>query len=199
LLTLKDAIAAVLPVIGPNGLADLLGNLSVEIPVPVELFVSELRARADAVLAGTAPPTLPAPPVLTVIEETLKMPETTVVTLQRLSWSVDDRRQDCGAYQIVAMPVEKADIALARNLAVLPDSDRYRQMRETAQKVGWPHLIDPDRTYDLDRPEGTAGVYSYSGKKLRDEPPQTFTPFDRGPAKQVYVHGPSEGAITESW
>jgi hypothetical protein len=40
----------------------LLGNLSVEIPVAVELFVSELRARADAVLAGTAPPTLPAPP-----------------------------------------------------------------------------------------------------------------------------------------
>lgn len=38
---------------------------------------------------------------------------------------------------------------LARNLAVLPDFDRYRQMRETAQKVGWPHLIDPDRTYDL--------------------------------------------------
>jgi hypothetical protein len=59
---LQDAIAAALPVVGPSGLGDLAGNLAVEIPTAIELFTAELRARADQVLAGTAPPNLPAPP-----------------------------------------------------------------------------------------------------------------------------------------
>jgi hypothetical protein len=83
----------------------LLGNLSVEIPVAVELFISELRARADQTLAGTAPATLPAPPVLTVVnEEPLKMPTITVFSLERLSWLVDGKRESCGAYQIHGLP-----------------------------------------------------------------------------------------------
>jgi hypothetical protein len=188
---LQGAIAAVLPIVGHNGFPDLLGNLAVEVPAAVEGFVAEIRARADQTIAGTAPPTLPPPPVLTAIEEPPKMPETTVVTLQRLSWSVGGRRRDCGPYQIIALPTEKANIALTRGLALRPDSDRYRQMRAEAQRTGWPHLLDANKTYDLDLPESAEAVYSFgSGKKLRDEPAQTFTPFDRGPARQVFVNRP---------
>jgi hypothetical protein len=188
--SLQDAITAVLPIVGPNGLADLLGNLSVEIPAAVELFISELRARADQTLTGTAPPTLPARPVLLVIEEPLKMPTTTIFSLERLSWLVDGKRESCGPHQIHGLPTEAANIAIARGLAILPDSDRYKQMRAEAERTGWPHLADAQRVYDLDRDPNTATVYSSGGKKAREE--QTFTRIDRGPPRQVFVTRPSE-------
>src|SRR6202040_2199359 len=92
LLTLKEAIGAVLPIIGQNGLPELLGNLSAEIPGAVELFVSELRARAAQTLAGTAPATLPAPPILEVVREEPPPPTIQIFTLERLSW-LDERGQ----------------------------------------------------------------------------------------------------------
>jgi hypothetical protein len=105
LLTLKEAIGTVLPIIGQNGLPELLGNIGAEIPSAVELFVSELRARAAQTLAGTAPATLPAPPVLTIIEETSGMPTISIFTLESLSWLDEhDQRRHCGPFQIVALP-----------------------------------------------------------------------------------------------
>ncbi|MFZ3328218.1 MAG: hypothetical protein WA231_21060 [Methylocella sp.] len=177
---LRVAIGASLPIIGQNGLADLLGNLTTEVPAAVELFVSELRARADQTLAGTAPPTMPAPFVPVIVEETPKMPTTTIFSLERLYW-LDERgqRQNCGPFQIHGLPTEAANIALKRGLAILPDSDRYRQIRELARTVGLPHLIDPMKTYDLDRHPNTTSVFSYGGKKLRDEPGK----FEAMPAK----------------
>jgi hypothetical protein len=177
---LQDAIAAAAPIVGPNGLGDLAGNLAVEIPNAIGLFAAELRARAGATLAGTAPATLPAAPTLMVITEPLAMPEITVFSLQRLSWSVDGRRQDCGAYQTRSLPVEAANIAMARGLAIAPDSDRYKQMREEAKRTGWPHILD-NKTYDLARDQDTEAVYSNSGKFLR---------YDRGPTRQVSVKRP---------
>lgn len=124
LQTFRDAIAAAMPVIGPNGLADLLGNLHVELPAAAELFVSELRARADQTLQGTAPPTLPSAPILTAIEETAAPPTISVFSLESLSWLEHGQRAGCGAFQIVALPVATANIAMTRGLAILPDSDR---------------------------------------------------------------------------
>jgi hypothetical protein len=191
LLALKDAIAAALPVIGPNGLADLLGNLRVEIPPAVELFAAEIRARADQTLAGTAPPTMPAPPALTVIAmEPLEMPETSIFSLERLSW-LDDHgaRRNCGAFEIHGLPTRFANIALERGLAILPDSDRYKAMRVESVRTGWPHQLDT-KTYDLDRDPNMVAVYSSGGKKVREE--QTFTRIDRGPPRQVFVTRPPE-------
>ena len=186
LLTLKEAIGAVLPIIGPNGLADLLSNLSVEIPGAVELFISELRARAAQTLAGTAPATLPAPPVLTIVEESMTMPTISIFTLERLSWlDGRDQRQSCGPFQIVALPDKAAKIALARGLAILPDSDRYKQMRETARKVGLPHQVDPMKVFDLARDPSTTAVYSSGGRKLREEP--VFEVMASRPPRQVEI------------
>jgi hypothetical protein len=119
------------------------------------------------------------------------MPTTTIFSLHRLTWSVDGRRQTCGAHQIHGLPTETANIALERGLALLPDSDRYKTMRREAERTGWPHLSDDMKTYDLDRSPDTTAVYSSAGKFVREEQ-QTFTPFDRGPPKQVFVSGPKE-------
>jgi len=133
LQNLQDAISGALPVIGQHGLADLLGNLRAEIPNAVELFVAELRARADQTLEGRAPATMPAPPVLTVIEETAP-PTISIFSLERLSW-LDERgqRQNCGPFEIHSLPVKAAKIAMERGLAISPDSERYKKMGGGAQ------------------------------------------------------------------
>jgi hypothetical protein len=192
LKNLQDAIAAVLPIVGQNGLPDLLGNLCVEIPAAVELFVAEIRARADQTLQGTAPPTLPAPPVLTVIEEPLLTPTISIFSLERLSW-LDERgqRQNCGPFEIHGLPVAAAKIAMERGLAISPDSERYKKMREEARKTGWPHLVDAQKIYDLSRDPNTTAVFSSGGRKVREEPGK-FEVMDRGPPRQVFVSGPEE-------
>lgn len=64
---LREAFEAASHVLGASGLPQLLQNLSVEIPEVITGFVGEIRARADQTLAGTAPPTVPAPFVPTII------------------------------------------------------------------------------------------------------------------------------------
>ncbi len=185
LLGLKEAVDAVLPIIGPNGFPQLLENLHSEIPNAIALFAAEIRARAVQTLEGRAPATLPAPPVLTVIEEEpLVMPTIQVFALERLSW-LDDKglRPGCGPFQIVNLPVKAAKIALERGLAIALDSDRYKQMRETAKKVGWPHLVDSQKTFDLDRDPNTTEVFSSGGKKVREE--ATFEVMDKGPPRKA--------------
>lgn len=62
-------------------------------------------------------------------------------------------------------------------------------MRETARKVGWPHLIDPQKVYDLDRDPNTAAIYSSDGK-LREEP--TFEIMASRPPRQAeWVKSPT--------
>ena len=104
---LRVAIAAALPIIGENVFAVLLANLRAEIPAAVEFFAAEIRARADQTLAGTAPPTMPAPPVPTVIKEEEPLPEITVFVLDlRVTWPIDagGRRQSLGPFQIGGVP-----------------------------------------------------------------------------------------------
>jgi hypothetical protein len=171
---LRVAIDAILPIVGPNGLPDLLRNLGAEIPSAVELFAAEIRARADAVLQGRAPATLPAPFVPSVVrEEEPPLPEITVFVLQpRVTWPVDahGRRQSLGPFQIGGVPEFWADIALKRGLAILPTDSRYATMRAEAAKTGWPHVPDPMAVRDLDRDPNTVQVFSSGGRKLRDEP-----------------------------
>ena len=185
---LQVAIAAALPVIGQNGLADLLGNLHVEIPAAVELFAAEIRARADQTLAGTAPPTMPAPFVPTIVREEEALPEITVFVLDvRVTWPVDaaGRRQSLGPFQIGGIPEFWAKIALERGLAIPPDSDRYKAMRAEAAKTGWPHLTDERASRDLDRDPNMTAVFSSGGKKLRDEP--VFEVMAPRPPRQVEI------------
>jgi hypothetical protein len=79
---------------------------------------------------------------------------------------------------------------MVRGLAIPPDSDRYKAMREEAKKTGWPHLTDAQKTYDLDRDPNTTAVFSSGGRKVREE--QTFTRIDKGPPRQVFVSGPEK-------
>ena len=194
LQSLHEAYEAAGPVLPLSGLPQLLQNLSVEIPEIVAGDVGALRARADQTLQGTAPPNMPAPPVLTIIGEVEPLAPVTVsiFSLESLSW-IDERgqRQNCGAFQIRDLPVKAAQIALVRGLAIDPTSPRYKAIREQARTVGWPHLSDPTKIFDLDRDPNTATVYSSGGKRLRDEP--TFTQIDRGPSRQAsWVEPPGE-------
>jgi hypothetical protein len=102
--------------------------------------------------------------------------------------STSPRRLGSPSLQPYQPPSRTASPALERGLAILLDSDRYKEMYETARKVGLPHLVDPMKVYDLDRDPGTTSVYSSGGKKVREEQPeQTFTRIDRGPPRQVEI------------
>jgi hypothetical protein len=188
---LRVAIAAALPIIGENVFAVLLANLRAEIPVAVEFFAAEIRARADQTLAGTAPPTMPALPQLTIIKEDEPSPETTLfIPDVRVTWPVDSagRRQSLGPYQIGGIPEFWARVAMERGLAILPDSDRYRQMRAEAARTGWPHVLDQMACRDLDRDPNAVTVHNFNtGRKLRDEPGPFVNYRENEPERQVGI------------
>jgi hypothetical protein len=194
---LVDALAAVHvwlqddaeAVLGVVGMKELTANLHRELPPGIELMAAEIRARADATLAGRAPATLPAPPILEVVREEPPPPTIQVFALERLSW-LDERgqRRDCGPFSYHALPPKAAKIALARGLALEPDSMRVKEI--LSNKHGLPHLVDPMKTYDLDRDPNTVEVFR-GGKKIGEETPQ-FQPYDRGPPRQVFVTRPPE-------
>jgi hypothetical protein len=132
---------------------------------------------------------------LELVPEPLPVPATTIkiFSLGSLQW-LDERgrRQSCGPHGIHALPVAAAKIALKRNLAYTLNDSRYLSMRETAKKVGWPHLADPTTIVDLDRDPNTVEIYSSGGKKLRDEIPfdTKFQNYrENEPARKVWLDG----------
>jgi hypothetical protein len=174
--SLRIAIVAAQHVIGDSGFTILLANLRDEVPAAMKIFVDEIRRRADETLAGTAPATMPAPFVPTIVKEEEALPEITVFVLDtRVTWPVDasGRRANLGPYQIGGVPEFWAKIALERGLAIAPDSPRYKQMRAEATKTGWPHVHDPMAVRDLDRDPDMVSVHNRAtGKKVRDEIPK---------------------------
>jgi hypothetical protein len=163
---LQDDAEAILGVVG---MKELAGNLHRELPPGIELMVAEIRARAEATLAGTAPPALPAPPILEVVREDSPPPTIQIFTLERLSW-LDERgqRQGCNPFSYQALPPKAAKVAVGRGLALEPDNPRLKEI--VSNKHGLPHQVDAMKTYDLDRDPNTASVYSSGGKLLREEP-----------------------------
>jgi hypothetical protein len=191
LLDLKSSVDSCGSILGPpGGLPTLLENMSKEIPTAIALFVGELRARAEATLAGSAPAGLPAPPILEVVRPEPEPPTIQLFTLQSLTW-LDERgqRQRCGPFQILSLPVEVAKRALDRQppLALDPESERARNMRASNKNL--PHVADPTKTYDLDEDPNLPRVVTRQGiRPLAPEP--TFQPYDRGPPKQVFIQRP---------
>jgi hypothetical protein len=61
---------------------------------------------------------------------------------------------------------------------------RVKEMREQAVKTGWPHLLDPMKTYDLDRQAGMTDVFR-DGRKVREEP--VFEIMPSRPPRQVEI------------
>lgn len=102
---LRVAITAAQPVIGDSGFTILLANLRDEVPAAIAIFVSEIRRRADETINEIAPPTMPAPFIPTIVEETPKMPTTTIFTLERLSW-LDERGQRLSSGPSKFMPCQ---------------------------------------------------------------------------------------------
>ena len=149
---LMDALAAVHAwlqddaeaILGVVGMKELAGNLHRELPPGIGLMAAEIRTRAEATLAGTAPPALPAPPVLMVVEEPQATETIEVFANESLCWK-DHRGQPArlDVQHIGQLPVHAAKIALARNLAYKLDDPRYLTMRETSRKVRWPHVAQP--------------------------------------------------------
>jgi len=90
------------------------------------------------------------------------------------------QRRTVSAFHIEALPADRAQIALKRNLAVLPDSAHAQAIIKNPH--GLPHLHDPAKMHDLDRDPNTVSVYQH-GRHVRDEPGPQFQPYDRGPAR----------------
>jgi hypothetical protein len=92
-------------------------------------------------------------------------------------------------FQIVGVPTKWAQVALSRGLAILPDSERYKEMRESARRLGWPDVSM--KNYALDRdPNETMTVNSATHKITHHSaaPPAQFVNFrENEPVKHFSV------------
>jgi hypothetical protein len=173
LADLKEALDGCVPVVGEIGMPGLAGAFPARVAAP--------RARTSATIV--AKPSLPQPFVPQIVEKPKPGPTTSIFALENLTWRTERGQQTVSAFHIEALPTDHAEIALKRGLAILPDSERYKEMQATAKKVGWPHLLDPMKMHDLDRDPKTVSVYR-GGKKIGEEVPgPQFQEFDRGPAR----------------
>jgi hypothetical protein len=113
-------------------------------------------------------------------------PTIQVFALERLSWlDAKGLRQGCGPFSYHALPPKAAKMALARGLALEPDSMRVKDI--LSNKHGLPHPVDSMKTYDLDRDPNTAEVFSGGGRKLREEPGPVFEVMASRPPRQVEI------------
>jgi hypothetical protein len=125
--------------------ATIVGN---EIPAAVAQTSKLLRARGASVLAGTAPPTLPAPPEAYVPPPVAPGPATqTLFTTRAVKFVGVDGRQMCVAQFVDAtLPLKAAKRGLAlRALVPLSDPIRSKNNRGAVGAVGNPaHALDLD-------------------------------------------------------
>jgi hypothetical protein len=194
---LLEAMGTVEHLQGPGArLPALLKSLIEEIPASVSGLIGELRDRAANTLAGSAPPRLPEVPKLEIVTPAAPGPTISVFTLQRLSWRDEQgAKQQCGNYQIIGLPAKVAKIALERRLAIEPDSDRCKEMRESARRFGWPDVLDPMKIYDLDRDPNTKVMIDHRTGRLFDQPPQAAPAIQaglRGEPYKVFVSKPAD-------
>jgi len=109
---LKEALDACVVVVGEIGMPGFIAELVKTLPDGCVVIASEVRARADATRAGSAPAIL-AKTVPTLVPEPPKGPTTHVFCLESLTWK-DERGQPqhADAFHIVALPSDRAAIAL---------------------------------------------------------------------------------------
>jgi hypothetical protein len=183
LAELKAALDGCVPVVGEIGMPGFVGELAGTLPDGCAVIAAEVRARAAATRKGTAPATLPKPFVPVIVPEPTPGPTISIFALENLSFR-DERgqRRTVSAFHIEALPADRAQIALKRGLAVLPDSPRAQAI--IRNPAGLPHLHDPTKMHDLDRDPNTVAVFNHqTGKFIRDEPGPQFQEYDRGPAR----------------
>jgi hypothetical protein len=181
LADISAALDGCLPVCGEIGMPTFISELIKTLPDGFATIVAEVRTRANATRAGSAPATL-AKTVPTLVPEPIATIEAiSVFALENLTWRTERGQQTLSAFHIEALPFEPAQIALNRGLAVLPDSERAQAI--IRNKAGLPHLHDPAKMYDLDRDPGLVAVYR-DGRHVRDEPGRpVFEAYDRGPPR----------------
>jgi hypothetical protein len=183
LAELKAALDGCVPVVGEIGMPGFVGELIVALPDGASVIAAEMRARGAEILAGRAPASLPKPFVPQIVAEPPKSPTISIFALENLSWKGERGQQIASAFTIMALPADRAQIAMKRGLAILPDSERAQAIIKNPH--GLPHILDPAKMHDLDRDPRTVSVYR-GGKHVRDEPgPQVFEQFDRGPARSA--------------
>jgi len=194
LADLKEALDGCVPVVGEIGMPGFVAELVKTLPDGCAVIAAEVRARAAATLAGSAPATLPKPFVPQIVE-TPKGPTMEVFALEHLKWrpSAPGELSHADAFHLVALPSHYAEIALERHVACLPDDPRVQAIikNKHGPSAGVP------KTIDLDKDPRTVSVYSHSsGKHLRDELPAGAEPFENfranEPVRKVFVTKPSE-------
>ncbi|MGO9236673.1 MAG: hypothetical protein ACLP4V_22335 [Methylocella sp.] len=185
LADLKEALDGCVPIVGEIGMPGFIAELVKTLPDGFAVIVAEVRARAAATLTGSAPASLPRPFVPQIVEKKIE-PTIQIFALEHLRWTpaAAGELSQADAFHIVALPVKYAEIALERRVACLPDDPRAEAIR--ANRHG-PSAGAP-RTVDLDRDPNAVAVYQH-GRHVRDEPAQ-FVPFDRGPARTIFVDRP---------
>jgi hypothetical protein len=120
---LKAALDECIPVVGEIGMPGFIGELVKTLPDGCAVIAAEVRARAAATRNGTAPATLPKPFIPQIVTEPVESPTISIFALENLSFRDEHgQRRTVSAFHIEALPADRAQIALKRNLAVLPDS-----------------------------------------------------------------------------
>jgi hypothetical protein len=155
LLDLKSSVDNCGSILGPpGGLPTLLENMSKEIPAAIGLFTGELRARAEATLAGNAPATLPAPPVLEIVPPTPPIPQepmlVEVFVTRTLEYRLQGEKLVRIAYptQKVFLPPAMANQAIGLDAALPAGDPRIPQERiaiSNRQRAAVGHSAEPIR------------------------------------------------------
>jgi hypothetical protein len=195
LANISAALSNCIPVVGEIGMPTFIGELGKTIPDGLAVIVAEVKARASATRAGSAPAIL-AKTVPTLVPATEPAPGPTIqiFALEPLKWKPagPGELSQASAFAITALPVKYAKIALEHHFALEPDDPRVRNIIRNPHgpSAGIPRWRDLDH---LD----TVNVYSAgSGKFLREEIPgeaPTFENFRKNEApKKVWVSRPAD-------
>jgi hypothetical protein len=159
-------------------MVELFRQLLAELPPGLELVASEVRARAQMTLAGTASATLPAPPVEDA-RPPPPIPRQMVFLLKDAKWRNPERSREfefAERFSFASVPLELAHKALERGVAVLPESEQAQKFKYN--KRGAPPL--PEKCIDLDTgelPKPPAGIVPWNLEVLdRGLPTKMFLP-----------------------
>jgi hypothetical protein len=145
-LPLMDALVAKLPGVAAD-FVPRFRMLMGELPAAVNQLVSDARRHAANVMKGNVPGVRPAPPPPEP-PPAAPIERTRIYCLSPLTWREGEQVMCSPRYGWATAPRQIAELALARGLAALPDSDITRR---TIEAFGANHAVTaPEMCLDLD-------------------------------------------------
>jgi hypothetical protein len=151
-----------------------------QLPPEIEFVSTVLQGHAKAVLAGTAPASLPKPPEpAPVVVVDPPTPTRTLFCMRSIKWrdAASGRQHAVQQYEDVTLPIPLADRALRIGAAVSVTDSRRKALK--GARGGQHPNVDAIDIVDLDAVSDHSGALHQSFDPVAQA---NITPFDRGPA-----------------